>query len=220
MGKRAPGTIKKSPSFHDDWIRALTTFRYNLIIASRDTAKTTICTQLYLLWKLQARFFTPYSPPILQAAISSSQPQGIQKLEGIKKMIRNWDYLAPLYDARTEWSKQSIMIDAHQIKTYGAGSEIRGEKNEILRFETISCDDIIPERPQYSNQFYYDWFWGAVYPARDIEKGQVNVVGTIRDYNDLLMLIWKHAPSFWKGRFPITGDIDIIEPEGLPLLVN
>jgi len=217
MKERAPSTIKPSPSFHDIWMRALTTYRFNLIIAARDTAKTTLCTQLHLLWKLQSRFFDRNSPPILQAAISSSLPQGMQKLEGIKRMILNWDYLQPLYDARVEWAKQGIMLsDGSQIKVYGAGSEIRGEKNELLRFETINCDDIIPEKPQYSNQFYLDWFYGAVFPARDVEKGQVNVVGTIRDYDDILMKLWKTGSSFWRGSFPITGDIEIIKHEGLP----
>lgn len=194
-----------------------------IIMAFRNSAKSTIVTLSYALWSIlghqQKKFVVIFS---------HTQAQAQQHLKNIKTELETNEMLrADLGPFKEDvlWGQQGLVIPKYNARIIAVSTEqsIRGARHLNYRPDLIICDDI-ENREQMKTlegrNKMEDWFMGEVIPLGDI-KTRMMMVGNLTHEDSLLMRLIQKAEtgeylatilkcplldaegvSAWPGKFP------------------
>lgn len=204
--------------------------RSALIVAFRDSAKSTICTLSYPLWAVLGKQEKKFV-----VILSQTQRQARQHLVNIKRELEENELLSkdlgPFEEQKDEWGSYSLVIKNYGARIMAASSEqsIRGLKHGPYRPDLIIADDVedlSSVKTREGRDRAYQWFTGDVLPAGDKETKMI-VVGNLLHEDSLLMRlrqdmeegrlegVFKRYPLIddggnilWPGKFPTQEDIE------------
>ena len=113
---------------------------------------------------------------------SSSSEQAKDKLKLIKKIILNNEALYSKIgkNIQNSWTKEYIDYNGGYIMAKGFGSEIRG-----FTFNLVVIDDILRSDNKLSNKQIEKFLMEEIEPASRKRKGQIIVIGTPKDSEDI-----------------------------------
>lgn len=115
-----------------------------------------------------------------------------QEVETNERLRR--DYSDQFCD--NKWTeKQFVLKNGTAFTAIGTGESVRGLNYQGVRPDYIVLDDIYDEEDIHNNERIKkieDWFWGAIYPARDQHKqSSIHVQGTAINKEDLMRKLAK-----------------------------
>ena len=221
-----------SPSFHDDFFKITEKDKIKnaVIIAFRNSAKSTIFNLSYPLWailgKQQKKFIV---------IASQTQRQARQHLLNIKKeletnLLLRAD-LGPFKEETDEWGSLSLIIPKYGAKIMASSTEqsIRGLRHGRYRPDLIIGDDLEDlesVKTKESRDKLFTWFNGDIIPAGD-SNTRVIIIGNLLHDDSLLMKlidsieqkkldgIYRKYPLIndkgnitWPGKFPNQESIE------------
>lgn len=179
------------PSVHKEWWNlCCSDFNFIAIAAPRSHAKSTALTFSFVLAKLLFR------ESKFCLIVSDTEAQSTLFLGDIKNELLENEDLIHLFGIKkfTKLAETDIIVemnDGHRFRVMAKGSEqkLRGVKWNNQRPDLIMCDDMendeIVENQDRRIKFRR-WFYGALLPARNLERCKVIVVGTILHMDSLL----------------------------------
>jgi phage terminase large subunit-like protein len=160
-----------------------------VIIAFRDSGKSTLCTLSYPLWAILGREHKKFV-----VILSQTQRQAKQHLTNIRKELEQNSLLrsdlGPFREETDEWGGYSLVLTHYDARITAASSEqsIRGMRHQQHRPDVIIADDIEDiqsVRTQEGRNKTRDWFKGDTLPAGTIDT-KVIVVGNLLHEDSLL----------------------------------
>lgn len=218
----------KCPSapFHGDFFQITEDEKIKnaVIIAFRNSAKSTIFNLSYPLWAILG---TQQKKLIVIA--SQTQRQARQHLLNIKKeletnIILKMD-LGPFKEETDEWGSLALVIPRYGAKIMASSTEqsIRGIRHGRHRPDLIICDDLEDlesVKTQESRDKLFKWFNGDVIPAGDLTTRIIVIGNLLHDDSLLMKLVQNIEDKKFKGvyrRYPlINADGQIAWPGKFP----
>jgi len=226
-----PTALRKiTPPFHHEVYGVLSDNdkKRVLIAAPRGTAKSTVTTLIYPLWRCA---FKPSSEDLFIVIISESQTQSINFLSRIKHHILHSDELRNIFGNlgpphEKRWTQNDIILSNNaRIVAVGTGQRVRGFIQGDTRPNLIIVDDFESElnagtmEARAKNR---KWMTEAVVPSLS-DEGKMAVIGTVisedcflywakgsPSWHTLWYSIWdEEEVSIWPERFPRERIIEI-----------
>ena len=220
-----PTAFKKdTPPFHSDIYRYLgdPEKKRVLIAAPRGTAKSTVSTLVYPLWRAA---FKTEADEIFIVIISESQAQSINFLSRIKYHLTNSHRFKQLFgdmgpNTAKRWTTTDVVLaNGTRIVAVGTGQRVRGFLEGDTRPTDIIVDDFESELNAFTNEARAKnrkWMTEAVVPSL-ADDGKIVMIGTV--ISEDCFLCWaKESPawnvlwysiidddgnSIWQDRFPM-----------------
>jgi len=219
-----PTALKKTtPPFHGDIYKYLSDEEKKrvLIAAPRGTAKSTVTTLIYPLWRAA---FKSTNEDLFIVIISESQAQSINFLSRIKYHLTFSQEFKAIFgnlgpETAQRWTHTDIILaNGTRIVAVGTGQRVRGFLQGDTRPNLIIVDDFESEL----NAFTPDaraknrkWLTEAVIPSLS-DDGKIAMIGTVISedcflcwakessaWNVLWFSIWdEDEKSIWPERFP------------------
>jgi predicted phage terminase large subunit-like protein len=200
-----------------------------VIVAFRDSAKSTICTTSFPLWSI----LTSQTKFVIIA--SQTRAQARQHLGNIREEVENNDLLkndlGPFQSDRDEWGAYSLVFPKYGAKIIAVSSEqsVRGLRYKNYRPDLMIADDLEDldsTRTQESRDKTYRWFKGELLPAGTRDT-RVFVVGNLLHQDSLIVRLQKdigsgampgqfrsypiidmEGHSAWPGKYPTPESVD------------
>ena len=229
-----PTALKKStPPFHKNVYSALAddNKRRVLIAAPRGTAKSTVTTLIFPLWRVA---FKRSDEDLFIVIISESQTQSINFLSRIKYHLINSDKFTGIFgdlgpNTAKRWTNNDIVLaNGTRIIAVGTGQRVRGFIEGDTRPNLIIVDDFESELNAFTPEARAKnrkWVTEAVIPSLS-DEGKIAMIGTVISedcflywakespaWHTLWYSIWdEDEKSIWPERFP-TSRINEIKKE-------
>ena len=219
-----PTALKKTtPPFHTDIYKYLADEEKKrvLIAAPRGTAKSTVTTLIYPLWRAA---FKASDEELFIVIISESQAQSINFLSRIKYHLtfskefkRVFGDLGP--ETAQRWTHTDIILANHtRIVAVGTGQRVRGFLQGDTRPNLIIVDDFESELNAYTPEARAKnrkWLTEAVIPSLS-DEGKIAMIGTV--ISEDCFLCWAKESSAWAVLWFSIWDDDekSIWPERFP----
>src|SRR3989338_6930381 len=222
----------RAAPFHTDFFRITENAKIKnaVIIAFRNSAKSTIFNLTYPLWAILGD-----QQKKLIVIASQTQRQARQHLLNIKKeletnILLKMD-LGPFKEETDEWGSLALVIPRYGAKILASSTEqsIRGIRHGQYRPDLIIGDDLEDlesVKTQESRDKLFAWFNGDVIPAGDLHT-RIIIIGNLLHNDSLLMkliqnikskkfdgiyrrypLIDENEQVTWPGKFPNHKSID------------
>ncbi len=231
------GDYIQAPSapFHEDFFQITEdqSIKNAVIIAFRNSAKSTIFNLSYPLWAILG-----HQQKKLIVIASQTQRQARQHLLNIKKELETNTLLrmdlGPFKEETDEWGSLALVIPRYGAKIMASSTEqsIRGLRHGRHRPDLIIGDDLEDlesVKTQESRDKLFAWFNGDVIPAGD-SNTRIIVIGNLLHDDSLLMklierieqktftgiyrkypLIDQDGNITWPGRFPNQESIEALK---------
>ena len=219
-----PTALKKStPPFHTNIYKDLANDekRRVLIAAPRGTAKSTVTTLIYPLWRAA---FKKSDEELFIVIISESQAQSINFLSRIKYHLTYSTQFKQIFgdlgpETASKWTHTDIVLANNtRIVAVGTGQRVRGFLQGDTRPNLIIVDDFESELNAYTAEARAKnrkWLTEAVIPSLS-DEGKIAMIGTVISedcflcwakessaWNVLWFSIWdENEKSIWPERFP------------------
>ena len=219
-----PTALRKStPPFHTEVYANLADDekRRVLIAAPRGTAKSTVTTLIYPLWKVA---FKKSDEDLFIVIISESQAQSINFLSRIKYHLTHSDRFKEVFgdmgpNTARRWTHTDIVLNnGTRIVAVGTGQRVRGFIEGDTRPNLIIVDDFESELNAYTPEARAKnrkWMTEAVIPSLS-DEGKIAMIGTV--ISEDCFLYWAKESSAWNVLwFSIWNDKEkSIWPERFP----
>ena len=228
-----PTALKKTtPPFHTDIYKYLSDEEKKrvLIAAPRGTAKSTVTTLIYPLWKVA---FKPSTEDLFIVIISESQAQSINFLSRIKYHLTYSNEFKSIFgdlgpNTASKWTHTDVVLaNGARIVAVGTGQRVRGFLQGDTRPNLIIVDDFESELNAYTAEARAKnrkWLTEAVIPSLS-DEGKIAMIGTVISedcflcwakessaWHVLWFAIWDNdEKSIWPERFPKSRILDIKE---------
>ena len=219
-----PTALRKStPPFHTEVYANLADDekRRVLIAAPRGTAKSTVTTLIYPLWKVA---FKRSDEDLFIVIISESQAQSINFLSRIKYHLTHSQNFKEIFgdmgpNTAKRWTHTDIVLNnGTRIIAVGTGQRVRGFIEGDTRPNLIIVDDFESELNAFTPEARAKnrkWMTEAVIPSLS-DEGKIAMIGTVISedcflywakessaWNVLWYSIWNDKEeSIWPERFP------------------
>jgi len=203
--------------------------KLGVIVAFRDSAKSTICTTSFPLWSI----LTERAKFVIIA--SHTRAQARQHLGNIREEVEHNELLkndlGPFKSEQDEWGAYALTFPKYGAKIIAVSSEqsVRGMRYKNHRPDLIIADDLEDldsVRTQDSRNKTYDWFKGELLPAGTRDT-RVFVVGNLLHQDSLIVrlqhdieseilpgefraypIIDSEGNSMWSGKFPTIASVE------------
>jgi len=219
-----PTALRKStPPFHKEVYANLADDekRRVLIAAPRGTAKSTVTTLIYPLWRVA---FKKSGEDLFIVIISESQAQSINFLSRIKYHLTHSDRFKEVFgdmgpNTARRWTHTDIVLaNGTRIIAVGTGQRVRGFIEGDTRPNLIIVDDFESELNAYTPEARAKnrkWMTEAVIPSLS-DEGKIAMIGTV--ISEDCFLYWAKESSAWNVLwFSIWNDKEeSIWPERFP----
>ena len=219
-----PTALRKStPPFHTEVYANLADDekRRVLIAAPRGTAKSTVTTLIYPLWKVA---FKKSDEDLFIVIISESQAQSINFLSRIKYHLTHSDRFKEVFgdmgpNTARRWTHTDIVLNnGTRIVAVGTGQRVRGFIEGDTRPNLIIVDYFESELNAYTPEARAKnrkWMTEAVIPSLS-DEGKIAMIGTV--ISEDCFLYWAKESSAWNVLwFSIWNDKEkSIWPERFP----
>ena len=228
-----PTALKKTtPPFHTDIYKYLADEERKrvLIAAPRGTAKSTVTTLIYPLWRAA---FKSTNEELFIVIISESQAQSINFLSRIKYHLTYSEEFRAIFgnlgpETASKWTHTDIILaNGTRIVAVGTGQRVRGFLQGDTRPNLIIVDDFESELNAYTPEAIAKnrkWLTEAVIPSLS-DEGKIAMIGTVISedcflcwakessaWNVLWFAIWNDdEKSIWPERFPKERILSIKE---------
>ena len=228
-----PTALKKTtPPFHTDIYKYLSDEERKrvLIAAPRGTAKSTVTTLIYPLWRAA---FKATDEELFIVIISESQAQSINFLSRIKYHLTYSSEFKAIFgnlgpDTATKWTHTDIILaNGTRMVAVGTGQRVRGFLQGDTRPNLIIVDDFESELNAFTPEARAKnrkWLTEAVIPSLS-DDGKIAMIGTVISedcflcwakessaWNVLWFSIWDdNEKSIWPERFPKERILSIKE---------
>jgi len=219
-----PTALKKAtPPFHNEVYANLSDDdkRRVLIAAPRGTAKSTVTTLIFPLWKAA---FKSTTDELFIVIVSESQAQSINFLSRIKYHLTHSDRFRQIFgdmgpNTAKRWTHTDIVLaNGTRMIAVGTGQRVRGFIEGDTRPNLIIVDDFESELNAYTPEARAKnrkWMTEAVIPSLS-DEGKIAMIGTVISedcflywakessaWNVLWYSIWNDKEeSIWPERFP------------------
>ena len=226
-----PTALRKStPPFHKDVYSSLAddNKRRVLIAAPRGTAKSTVTTLIFPLWRVA---FKTTNEDLFIVIISESQTQSINFLSRIKYHLTHSDKFREIFgdlgpSTAKRWTNNDVVLaNGARIIAVGTGQRVRGFIEGDTRPNLIVVDDFESELNAYTAEARAKnrkWITEAVIPSLS-DEGKIAMIGTVisedcflywakdsEAWNTLWYSIWdEDEKSIWPERFPKSRIMEI-----------
>ncbi len=219
-----PTALKKTtPPFHTEVYKYLADDERKrvLIAAPRGTAKSTVTTLIYPLWKAA---FKTTNEDLFIVIISESQAQSINFLSRIKYHLTFSDEFKAIFGdmgpaTSSRWTHTDIILaNGTRMVAVGTGQRVRGFLQGDTRPNLIVVDDFESELNAYTPEARAKnrkWLTEAVIPSLS-DDGKIAMIGTV--ISEDCFLCWAKESSAWSVLwFSIWDDNEkSIWPERFP----
>tara|TARA_Y100000401_G_scaffold113901_1_gene115228 strand:+ start:721 stop:2223 length:1503 start_codon:yes stop_codon:yes gene_type:complete len=219
-----PTALKKStPPFHTNIYKDLANDekRRVLIAAPRGTAKSTVTTLIYPLWKAA---FKKSDEELFIVIISESQAQSINFLSRIKYHLTYSTQFKQIFgdlgpETASKWTHTDIVLaNGTRMVAVGTGQRVRGFLQGDTRPNLIIVDDFESELNAYTPEARAKnrkWLTEAVIPSLS-DEGKIAMIGTV--ISEDCFLCWAKESSAWNVLWFSIWDDDekSIWPERFP----
>ena len=219
-----PTALRKStPPFHKEVYANLADDEKKrvLIAAPRGTAKSTVTTLIYPLWRVA---FKKSGEDLFIVIISESQAQSINFLSRIKYHLTHSDRFKEVFgdmgpNTARRWTHTDIVLaNGTRIIAVGTGQRVRGFIEGDTRPNLIIVDDFESELNAYTPEARAKnrkWMTEAVIPSLS-DEGKIAMIGTV--ISEDCFLYWAKESSAWNVLwFSIWNDKEeSIWPERFP----
>lgn len=214
---------KQTPPFHHEVYSSLANDdnRRVMIAAPRGTAKSTVTTLIYPLWRLA---FKSSTDELFVVIISESQAQSINFLSRIKYHLTHSSKFKSIFgdlgpNTAQKWTATDVVLaNGTRIIAVGTGQRVRGFIEGDTRPNLIIVDDFESELNAYTPEARAKnrkWMTEAVIPSLS-DEGKVCMIGTVISedcflywakespaWHTLWYSIWnEEQKSIWPERFP------------------
>ena len=221
---------KQTPPFHHEVYTALANDKKKrvLIAAPRGTAKSTVTTLIYPLWKIA---FKSSTEDLFIVIISESQTQSINFLSRLKYHIIHSDKFRETFgdmgpNTAKRWTNNDIILNnGARVVAVGTGQRVRGFIEGDTRPNLIIVDDFESELNAFTAEARAKnrkWVTEAVIPSLS-DEGEIAMIGTVISedcflywakessaWHTLWYSIWdEEEKSIWPERFPKSRILDI-----------
>ena len=194
---------KQTPPFHHEVYSALADDdeKRVLIAAPRGTAKSTVTTLIYPLYRTA---FKPSSEGLFIVIISESQAQSINFLSRIKYHLIHSDKFKVFFgdmgpNTAKRWTNTDIVLaNGTRIVAVGTGQRVRGFLEGDTRPNLIIVDDFESELNAYTPEARAKnrkWVTEAVIPSLS-DDGKIAMIGTV--ISEDCFLYWAKESKAWK----------------------
>ena len=214
---------RATPPFHSDIYRNLVdeTKKRVLIAAPRGTAKSTVSTLVFPLWKLA---FKTEDEEIFIVIVSESQSQSINFLSRIKYHLTHSDNFKRLFgdlsaNTAKRWTNNDVVLaNGARIIAVGTGQRVRGFIEGDTRPNLIIVDDFESELNAFTAEARVKnrkWMTEAVIPSLS-DDGRILCIGTV--ISEDCFLYWAKGSTAWETLWFSIWDDDekSIWPERFP----
>ena len=226
-----PTALRKStPPFHNEVYSSLANDKKRrvLIAAPRGTAKSTVTTLIFPLWKIA---FKKTDEDLFIVIISESQTQSINFLSRIKYHLTHSDKFRDIFgdlgpNTARRWTNNDVVLaNGARIIAVGTGQRVRGFIEGDTRPNLIIVDDFESELNAFTPEARAKnrkWVTEAVIPSLS-DDGKIAMIGTVISedcflywakesdaWNTLWYSIWdEDEKSIWPERFPKERILEI-----------
>ena len=214
---------RATPPFHSDIYRNLVdeTKKRVLIAAPRGTAKSTVSTLVFPLWKLA---FKTEEEEIFIVIVSESQSQSINFLSRIKYHLTHSDNFKRLFgdlsaNTAKRWTNNDVVLaNGARIIAVGTGQRVRGFIEGDTRPNLIIVDDFESGLNAFTAESRVKnrkWMTEAVIPSLS-DDGRILCIGTV--ISEDCFLYWAKGSTAWETLWFSIWDDDekSIWPERFP----
>ena len=214
---------KETPPFHRDIYKQLKNddTKRVLIAAPRGTAKSTVCSLIFPLYKIA------YKKPeedLFIVVVSESQAQSINFLSRIKYHLDHSDNFKHIFGdfsstTARRWTGTDIILkNGTRIVAVGTGQRVRGFIEGDTRPNVIIVDDFESELNAFTPEGRTKnrkWMTEAVIPSLS-DDGRIIMIGTV--ISEDCFLYWAKDSPAWKTLWYSIWDDDekSIWPERFP----
>ncbi len=219
-----PTALKKTtPPFHNEVYADLSNDdkRRVLIAAPRGTAKSTVTTLIFPLWKAA---FKATNDELFIVIVSESQAQSINFLSRIKYHLTHSDRFRQIFgdmgpNTARRWTHTDIVLaNGTRMIAVGTGQRVRGFIEGDTRPNLIIVDDFESELNAYTPEARAKnrkWITEAVIPSLS-DEGRIAMIGTV--ISEDCFLCWAKESSAWNVLWFSIWDDDenSIWPERFP----
>ena len=198
-----PTALRKStPPFHREVYAHLSDDekRRVLIAAPRGTAKSTVTTLIFPLWRAA---FKRSNEDLFIVIVSESQAQSINFLSRIKYHLTHSDKFKDVFGdlgptTASRWTHTDIVLaNGTRIVAVGTGQRVRGFIEGDTRPNLIIVDDFESELNAYTAEARAKnrkWLTEAVIPSLS-DEGKIAMIGTV--ISEDCFLCWAKKSSAW-----------------------
>ena len=194
---------KQTPPFHHEVYSALADDdeKRVLIAAPRGTAKSTVTTLIYPLWRLA---FKRSDEDLFIVIISESQAQSINFLSRIKYHLTHSDNFRKTFgdmgpNTASRWTHTDVVLaNGTRIIAVGTGQRVRGFIEGDTRPNLIVVDDFESELNAFTPEARAKnrkWMTEAVIPSLS-DDGKICMIGTV--ISEDCFLYWAKESETWK----------------------
>ena len=194
---------KQTPPFHHEVYSALADDdeKRVLIAAPRGTAKSTVTTLIYPLWRLA---FKRSDEDLFIVIISESQAQSINFLSRIKYHLTHSENFRKTFgdmgpNTATRWTHTDVVLaNGTRIIAVGTGQRVRGFIEGDTRPNLIVVDDFESELNAFTPEARAKnrkWMTEAVIPSLS-DEGKICMIGTV--ISEDCFLYWAKESETWK----------------------
>ena len=194
---------KHTPPFHHEVYSALADDdeRRVLIAAPRGTAKSTVTTLIYPLWRVA---FKKSDEDLFIVIISESQAQSINFLSRIKYHLTHSQNFKNTFgdmgpNTAARWTHTDIVLaNGTRIIAVGTGQRVRGFIEGDTRPNLVIVDDFESELNAFTREARAKnrkWMTEAVIPSLS-DEGKICMIGTV--ISEDCFLYWAKESDAWK----------------------
>ena len=194
---------KQTPPFHHEVYSALADDdeKRVLIAAPRGTAKSTVTTLIYPLWRLA---FKRSDEDLFIVIISESQAQSINFLSRIKYHLTHSDNFRKTFgdmgpNTASRWTHTDVVLaNGTRIIAVGTGQRVRGFIEGDTRPNLIVVDDFESELNAFTAEARAKnrkWMTEAVIPSLS-DDGKICMIGTV--ISEDCFLYWAKESETWR----------------------
>ena len=219
-----PTALRKStPPFHNEVYSSLANDnkRRVLIAAPRGTAKSTVTTLIFPLWKVA---FKKTDEDLFIVIISESQTQSINFLSRIKYHLTHSDKFKEIFgdlgpNTARRWTNNDVVLaNGARLIAVGTGQRVRGFIEGDTRPNLIIVDDFESELNAFTPEARAKnrkWVTEAVIPSLS-DEGKIAMIGTV--ISEDCFLYWAKESTAWHTLWYSIWDEDekSIWPERFP----
>ncbi len=206
-----------------------------VVVAFRDSSKSTLMTTSYPLWAILGREHKKFALILCQTVL-----QARTHMRNLKRELENntllKNDLGPFQEESDEWGSMSLVFSRLNARITAASTEqsIRGLRHNQYRPDVIIGDDLedlASTRTHEARQKTFDWLMGEVLPAGSKNRRLILVGNYLHD-DALLMRIRRKIESgdmkgvfrsyplqlddgtiTWPGKYPDQRSIDELRSE-------
>jgi len=194
---------KQTPPFHHEVYSSLADddTKRVMIAAPRGTAKSTVTTLIYPLWRAA---FKKSNEDLFIVIISESQAQSINFLSRIKYHLQHSNKFSETFgdmgpNTASRWTHTDVILaNGTRIIAVGTGQRVRGFIEGDTRPNLIIVDDFESELNAFTQEARAKnrkWMTEAVIPSLS-DDGKICMIGTV--ISEDCFLYWAKGSSSWK----------------------